>query len=846
MVVSIGANLGEAQTEGQGEAMAAIPGEQRDFLIGVICAKSGQDSSKNVLESVRAFVSKIDGDDVLHRAILFCEPSASANLTPGSVPDALVIRWPTIRGAMGNWMSALHGLYVEDPRAKFYVILEDDIVVPRGLAAYIRKTVSWQQAAVLSPYCAAVDCLDVEPGDWQWFRTDVPEKHCGSLCLVLTNSAARMALQSAELLDAVRVTAPAAIDERVGVFCRQTGIRLWRHGPSLIQHRGDGSERDKAKNRMASDFPGADAIAKRLSRMGDPTGHVNHETAQQPGARVRIWPAARTATPEVQPAEATEATYPQDAVEKWLAHPKIESQWLDGTPKDVAIIVTLHETADIAKLRQAVASAMYQTERPKAIIVECDGDKMPWGSAQMLDELMTLIPSAGHKFYVEPVKGKRGVIRSRNAGMELAAMVGCRYAVCLDYDDILPRNYVEVCREQMRRAEAERRIGQPAVAVVYSDFVWFQNRGEAADPRGKPGEKSRNDRGTVTADMLATVNVMHCSSMVRIDAWRTAWPVGEEYLPDDCNVIHNDWWMWRRIMAQGCVGIFTGETFLWYRISPGSQMEGMNKASGDDMRLRHFVVSDCATQPVQIVLPLSGRWEHWEGQSRLLLAAVNDPTNRYRRIHITAVISGGASSFFCNAVPASLLRICNGRELLSFEVLHVGVNGKAADANRREEDVYKEVQGNMIRLWSRIKSVLRHEFVFVLEDDIFPERADVINRLLRGFDFNTASVGGVYRSRYTESYVAWYANQPPLTSRKASGVESIGGTGWGCIMVRRSALNATLMSFEGCGNFDITFAKEMRAIGLSVCIDWEVPCRHAALECGPVDFDISNSQGADK
>jgi len=134
----------------------------------------------------------------------------------------------------------------------------------------------------------------------------------------------------------------------------------------------------------------------------------------------------------------------------------------------------------------------------------------------------------------------------------------------------------------------------------------------------------------------------------------------------------------------------------------------------------------------------------------------------------------------------------------------------------------------MPRVYNRVRTELRTEFALIVEDDILPPN-DAIDRLLHAMERDVAAVTGAYRSRYQAGYVAWDRSCRVLTEPR-DGLQVVGGTGFGCVLVRSSVFRQTVLHHGGKnGDFDPNFFEDIAAGGWVAKIDWRVRCDHAGL-----------------
>jgi hypothetical protein len=94
--------------------------------------------------------------------------------------------------------------------------------------------------------------------------------------------------------------------------------------------------------------------------------------------------------------------------------------------------------------------------------------------------------------------------------------------------------------------------------------------------------------------------------------------------------------------------------------------------------------------------------------------------------------------------------------------------------------------------------------VWIIEDDVIPS-PDACKRLLDGFDKHVASVSLPALSPYHEGYIAW-DEQNRLIKQPGRGLQTVGGNGFCCVMLRRSVSRRTRFTHLGRnGDFDAAF-----------------------------------------
>jgi hypothetical protein len=114
------------------------------------------------------------------------------------------------------------------------------------------------------------------------------------------------------------------------------------------------------------------------------------------------------------------------------------------------------------------------------------------------------------------------------------------------------------------------------------------------------------------------------------------------------------------------------------------------------------------------------------------------------------------------------------------------------------------------------------DYVWIIEDDVVPPD-DACERLLRIFDSDTVSVSGVYDSRYDGLPCVWNSDLRHYPKR-GQGIQMVHGNGFGCVVLRGGYLRKTV--FQGTGDFDRVFYRQLFVSGLKAKVDWGVSCEH--------------------
>ena len=396
------------------------------------------------------------------------------------------------------------------------------------------------------------------------------------------------------------------------------------------------------------------------------------------------------------------------------------------------------------------------------------------------------------RIYVE----HRDVDRSRRTAFERATGDVIMF---LDADDVLTADYVR---------QGLRQFADPCVGVVYSDVEWFGERSGISD---YPAEFDR--------DRLFRENYMHAGSMVRTAALRLAnvFEVMEHAAPG-----HMDWTLWKRIARQGWTA--AKQTALYrYRQHDCNMLRTIPKAD-------YFDRAYLATETITLFVPLSGRLEMRQRFFEQLTAL----TWPHERISLVLFDTSQQPGF--SAAVAGWIRGCDFPDVRHVRCA-VGPIGLADAERRGVPQTVAEVRASMARIYNWLRLNVATEYVMILEDDIFPEPADVIERLLHSFDEQTDSVAAAYPSRFTPNFVAWRlgsdAREPIPLNQRGEGVEPIGGNGFGCVILRRSMLLAQMFCDEphapsgaDSHDFDVAFYLQAARQARLCKLDWSIACEH--------------------
>ncbi len=273
-----------------------------------------------------------------------------------------------------------------------------------------------------------------------------------------------------------------------------------------------------------------------------------------------------------------------------------------------------------------------------------------------------------------------------------------------------------------------------------------------------------------------------------------------------------DWRMARNVLRSGPWHGLKSEVPLHYRVHSAQMTAQPSKTYWIDADLEH--------ETVTIIVAFSGRWEMWENL-RGWIVNQEWPAGQTRLLILNSTHSAlSVADFGLEDLKLSGIQI---------ERMDAG-RPKLADEDRRpSEYVRADVEAAVSGLYNRASQLAFGEYLFFLEDDVIPHRPDAIRQLLQTMGPNVAAVSGVYQHRYQENAVAFHL---PFTGQMfpmgGPDLEQVGGTGFGCLIARKSLLLKHALSGDDViqPHYDVDFAAKMRRDGWEWWLDRTVKCDH--------------------
>lgn len=181
--------------------------------------------------------------------------------------------------AYGNWWLGMQELYIRNPTADRYLMVQDDVIFVRGLRDYL-NVARWPGKGYLNLYTFPQNGK-LAKGEG-FFRASTEHRGLGALALVFDQVSIVELLSSKHMIEKFRPVhvetgaskakpwrATKAIDGGVVEAMNQIGMSEWCHMPSLVQHIGGKSNGEKSSigngsNPDAPSFPGEDYDARNL------------------------------------------------------------------------------------------------------------------------------------------------------------------------------------------------------------------------------------------------------------------------------------------------------------------------------------------------------------------------------------------------------------------------------------------------------------------------------------------------------------------------------------------------------------------------------------------------------
>lgn len=447
----------------------------------------------------------------------------------------------------------------------------------------------------------------------------------------------------------------------------------------------------------------------------------------------------------------------------------------------VSVVIPCHNQAQF--LRDSLGSVFGSSHLPERVVVVDDGSSD-----------RAAVPLACQPFPVEVIRVDfQNQHAARRAGFEL---IGSKYVQFLDADNMLRPDHLRSCVAAME--------ANAAAAFVYPTLEAFGDRA------GELVNGSQSFPAALRWSQIETANQCDANSCYRSEVLRQSHAF-EDDLPRNCRM--TDWRIARRILRSGPWHAVRSDQPLRYRIHSGQMLRTQPNPG-------YYTEASLRAEPVTLVVAFSGRWRQWY--------AIRDWLHRqsWPRHQLRLMILNSSHA----PVSAEMLRIDPDFAAIHIERIDAGTPGLADQERRQSAGVRATVETAVSSIYNRAVCMAFGEFVLFLEDDVIPQRADLIDHLLRSMGPQVAAVSGLYRHRYHAAACAFSlpwtgGNLLPL---EGPAVERVGGTGFGCLLARRSVLLRYPLAGDNSErpHYDVDLAARVTADGWQWILNRSCYCEH--------------------
>lgn len=460
----------------------------------------------------------------------------------------------------------------------------------------------------------------------------------------------------------------------------------------------------------------------------------------------------------------------------------------------LAVIITAHNYEQY--LDDCLQSVLNQSRRPDEILVVDDA------STDNTAEVVARWADRGVRYLRVDHHDPR---QSRLSGLQAT---NSEFICFLDADDRLAPDYLRGGLAGFDRYD---------VGIVYSDVDYFGD-----------WNRCHQEPEVITLADMGKLNYIHNGSIVRREALEMSRALEVRC---DSKRSHEDWLAWRRILEQGWKakkqrGIY------------GYRRHEANRTNSKYKTANYFNQRAMETETITLFVALSGRNAVWPRFQQFL----EQQTWPHSQIKLW-LLDTSQNERFGRRVKRWISQ-CNYTDV-RYSTDAVATPG-LADAPRDNGATLDAVRMAAARIYNRLAREVTGHYILTLEDDVIPPN-DVIERLLRGFDHNVASVAAPYPSRFHKGYVAWTAGRQLIEARPETGVRSpeegtdssssslqspgyslIEGNGFGCTMFRSDVFREALFTArqQPYVDFDPAFYERLKSTGLQAKLCWDAESQH--------------------
>lgn len=166
---------------------------------------------------------------------------------------------------VGNWLLGMMELYLREPHADRYAMLQDDVLLCKNLRQYL-ESCEYLHQSYLNLYTMPQNLL-LSGGKQGWYASNQLGR--GALALVFSREALVTLLQADHTFRKPQdhKNGHRSIDGCVLTGMKQRGWKEYVHNPSLVQHAGQGQSTLQNRDWPEADsFPGEDFDAMSLQQ----------------------------------------------------------------------------------------------------------------------------------------------------------------------------------------------------------------------------------------------------------------------------------------------------------------------------------------------------------------------------------------------------------------------------------------------------------------------------------------------------------------------------------------------------------------------------------------------------
>jgi glycosyltransferase involved in cell wall biosynthesis len=342
----------------------------------------------------------------------------------------------------------------------------------------------------------------------------------------------------------------------------------------------------------------------------------------------------------------------------------------------------------------------------------------------------------------------------RKAGLSYSTQ---KYICFLDADDKIPKEYF---RESIRLFDEDYRT-----VITFPHLEYFGDRNGPAHGMEKSPDTVLSDdmeeRNWVPSGSIFKKKILEESGAFKkhIDpkkSWAQDWIIGRE-------VLRSGPWVAKKMKCP-----------LLYR------SHDTNMSSVD--AYNYWEEANLVNDTVTLVIALSGRQWAWPPMKEWLMNQ-SWPISQLRVMILDNSHTG---------ISLLDLGLADWPGSIQIERCDIGRLGLAEENRVHSTDIQMEVNSIVAQLYNIAVSISRNEYMFFLEDDVIPMGKNTIRDLMGLMSADIVSVSGVYPTRYDSSKAcAWSSfnnGEWDFLPVDGVGTREICGSGFGCLIARRSLL----------------------------------------------------------